>query len=141
MLHLAFGCHGATIMFPEKNGGNAAELAEIGTHGTMGNLLMKEIEYYKRLESEIGGNRLKYKHGGNDRGGGSRFWSGFGFFIAKWKRKKGDGGSSDKFLQRICMMMDVADDRHNHHHYRHANKIPGFNYHILEANSKQHRNW
>ncbi|KAK1424091.1 hypothetical protein QVD17_19403 [Tagetes erecta] len=133
-------------MFPEKNGGNAAVLAEIGTHGTMGNLLMKEIEHYKRLESEICGDHLNSKstsnpekHTGNDRGGGSRFWCGLGFFKAKWQSKKSNGGTSDKFLPRICMMMNVAEDRHNYHQHRHANKIPGFNYHNLEADTKQHK--
>ncbi|KAI3745365.1 hypothetical protein L1987_58476 [Smallanthus sonchifolius] len=132
MLHLA---QVATTMFPGKKGSDAAALIAIGTHGTMGNLLMKEIEYYKKLESNTDGDPDK-KHGGS--GGVSRFWRGFGFFKTTWQRWKSNGGSSDKFLPRICMMADVAECRHNH---RHANKIPGFNYHNLEAETKQYKIW
>ncbi|XP_076882852.1 uncharacterized protein LOC143531439 [Bidens hawaiensis] len=125
MLHLAARLPVATSMFSKNKGGDAAPLAEIGTHGTMGNLLMKEIEYYKRLESNIGGDRLK-NHGGtsdtNFDSGGSRFWSGFGFFETKWQK--------NKFLPRICIMMDATEGHHNH---RQANKIPGFSYHNLEG--------
>ncbi|KAM0007745.1 hypothetical protein Hdeb2414_s0134g00807911 [Helianthus debilis subsp. tardiflorus] len=137
------------ILHLEKMGDNAAALIAIGTHGTMGNLLMKEIQYYKRLELDNGGDRRNSnvssldpdkKHGGSG-SGGSAFWCGFGFFKTKWQRKQGNGGISQKFLPRICMMADATEGCHNHHQRRHANKIPGFNYHNLEDDTKQYKIW
>ncbi|KAK9051824.1 hypothetical protein SSX86_028452 [Deinandra increscens subsp. villosa] len=130
MLHLAAS---STTMFQEKKEGEPAALVKIGTRGTVGNLLMKEIEYYKRLESQIGSDPEK-KHGGS--GGGSRYWWGFGLFSSKWQRIKSNYGSRYKFWPRFRMTLDAVECQHHH-----ANKIPGFDYHKLEADTKQYRIW
>lgn len=103
-------------MFQEKKGGAAVAPFEIGTRGTVGNLVMKEIEYFKRLESDHQSSLDPHN------GGGANFWRGFEFLKITWRRKKRKGGGGDKFLPKVCTKVDVAESRHNHHHR--ANKIP-----------------
>nr|GEW52406.1 hypothetical protein [Tanacetum cinerariifolium] len=116
----------------EKRGGGATTLIEIGTRGTVGNLVMKEIEYFNRLELDSSGDHLNTEisldPGKKHRGGGSNFWSGFGFLRVTWRRKKSNTRFlKDTFLPKVCMKMDVAKSRDNHH----TNKIPGFSYQNL----------
>nr|XP_043625622.1 uncharacterized protein LOC122597049 [Erigeron canadensis] len=135
MLHI----DASATMLPEKKGSDAVPI-KIGTRGTVGNLLMKEIEYFKRLDTDSGGDRLDFESKSLDPNrkncgsGGLNFWSGFGFLKIKWRGKKTKGSSNDKFLPRVCTMVDVADSHHNHHHC--GNKIPGFNYQNLPSDSK-----
>ncbi|KAE8647663.1 hypothetical protein Csa_003863 [Cucumis sativus] len=76
--------------FSEKMGGAVAPLA-IGTRGTVGSLVMKEIEYFTKLELErhgishtISGNALRRS---DSRGS---FW--LLSLTWKWKKRKGNNG-------------------------------------------------
>ncbi|PWA87990.1 hypothetical protein CTI12_AA124850 [Artemisia annua] len=115
----------------EKRGDGAATLIEIGTHGTVGNLVRKEIEYYNRLELGSGdhlNSEISLDPGKKHGGGGSNFWSGFGFLRVAWRRKKSNTGFlKDTFLPKVCMKVDVAKSRDKHR----TNKIPGFSYQNL----------
>ncbi|KAI3710456.1 hypothetical protein L2E82_40239 [Cichorium intybus] len=133
----------ATIL-PEKMGGGDPVPIEIGARGTVGNLVMKEIEYFQRLEavSHVGGgdhckcsikssSNTNKKHGG----GGSNFWPSFGFLNISWRKSKRKGGGSGRFLPRMCTMVDIADSRHHNHHR--LNKIPSFSYRNLKDDVSQ----
>ncbi|XWS12812.1 hypothetical protein CRYUN_Cryun37aG0122500 [Craigia yunnanensis] len=84
----------------------AAPLA-IGTRGTVGSLLKKEIEYFTKFELERRGSSWK-PHGQlvemDCRSGHSRpsFW----LLVTGWKRKKRRGGSG--FLPRSLKMMSIT---------------------------------
>ena len=100
----------------------AAAPVAIGTRGTVGSLLKKEIEYFTKFELEGRGSSWK-PHGQivemDSRSGHSRpsFW----LLVTGWKRKKRRGGSG--FLSSMCS--EVADKSQ-------LNIIPGFNYRILK---------
>ncbi|KAI3800303.1 hypothetical protein L1987_28390 [Smallanthus sonchifolius] len=111
---------------------------EIGARGTVGNLVMKEIEYFRRLESGGGdedGDHGKCwnknsvnpdkKHRGD--GGGSNFWPSFGFLTITWRRGKRKGGGNGRFLPRMCTTLDVSESRHHR-----LSKIPSFSYRNLK---------
>ena len=108
-----------TKFFPEKM--SAAAPVAIGTRGTVGSLLKKEIEYFTKFELEGRGSTWK-PHGQivemDSRSDHSRpsFW-----LITGWKRKKRRGCSG--FLPSMCSATEVADQ---------INRIPGFNYRILK---------
>ncbi|KAK9056383.1 hypothetical protein SSX86_027473 [Deinandra increscens subsp. villosa] len=122
-----------TTTFPEKmEGGDGDPVVpiEIGARGTVGNLVMKEIEYFRRLQSSNGDGDGKpsikpinddKKH----RGSGSNFWSSFGFLTVTWRRGKSKG----RFLPRMCTMVDVADSRHH--------RPPSFGYRNLKDDINQ----
>ncbi|KAE8714907.1 Kinase superfamily protein [Hibiscus syriacus] len=93
----------------------------IGTRGTVGSLLKKEIEYFAKLELEAHGGV-----GGSSSSG--RSWkshvqvemdcsnghsrSGFWFSIVGWKRKKRRAGNENNnggFLPSMCSAIEVAD--------------------------------
>ncbi|KAE8724410.1 Kinase superfamily protein [Hibiscus syriacus] len=117
--------------------GGSAPIA-IGTRGTVGSLLKKEIEYFANFELEAQG-----IVGGGSSGGSSsgRSWksgvrvemdcsnghsrSGFWFSIVGWKRKKRKAGNDSGFLPSMCSAIEVAD-------MNRFNRIPGFNYRILK---------
>ncbi|KAK8629471.1 hypothetical protein V6N13_078312 [Hibiscus sabdariffa] len=111
----------------------------IGTRGTVGSLLKKEIEYFTKFELEAkgggsGGQSWKSQvHVEMDcRNGHSR--PGFWFLITGWKRKKRRAGKNNNnnnnnnnggFLPSMCSVIEVAD-------MNRFNRIPGFNYRILK---------
>ncbi|KAL6332232.1 hypothetical protein AAG906_001947 [Vitis piasezkii] len=100
---------------------------EVGTRGTVGSLVMKEIEYFSRLELDRHGSGSSQRSQAHvvDVASGStgrsrhRFW----FLIMTWRRKK--RRSSRTFLPSICSVVEVADSHR-------LNGIPGFNYRILK---------
>ncbi|KAJ0787804.1 hypothetical protein HanPI659440_Chr05g0184501 [Helianthus annuus] len=128
-----------TTILPTKMAGSDSLPIEIGTRGTVGNLVMKEIEYFTRLESGNGDQgkcsiknsvNPDKKHRGD--GVGSKFWPGFGFLTITWRRGKRKGGESGRFLPRMCTMVDVADSRHHR-----LTKIPSFSYRNLKDDINQ----
>ncbi|KAF7831408.1 hypothetical protein G2W53_013741 [Senna tora] len=76
---------------------------EVGTRGTVGSLLKREIEYFRRLEpgnsrDRPGKNRSKMKDMGCSASGGGG------------KKKQGSSSSSSsKMLPSMCSMVDVSD--------------------------------
>ncbi|XP_022723924.1 uncharacterized protein LOC111280741 [Durio zibethinus] len=111
-----------TKFFPEKMA--AAAPIAIGTRGTVGSLLKKEIEYFTKFELEGRGSSWKPHRQIVEidcRSDHSRpsFW----LLITGWKRKKRRGGGG--FLPSMCSATEVAD-------MNQLNRIPGFNYRILK---------
>ncbi|KAG6603769.1 hypothetical protein SDJN03_04378, partial [Cucurbita argyrosperma subsp. sororia] len=92
----------------------------IGTRGTVGSLVMKEIEYFTKFEVE--------RHGSSQRisGDASRrsdckgsFW--LVSLTWKWKKRKGNNG----ILPNICSAVELSKSNR-------FNGIPGFSYRILK---------
>lgn len=111
-----------TIQFPEKMAAIAP--VAIGTRGTVGSLVRKEIEYFRNLEIDRYGSSQKPQGQIVDvasTGGHSRpsFW----FFIMTWRRKKRRG--TNAILPRMCSVVEVAESNR-------LNTIPGYNYTILK---------
>lgn len=119
-----------TTKFPEKMAA-AAPLA-IGTRGTVGSLVMKEIEYFSKLELDRHGRSSGKSQGkildmGSFSRGNSSSRSSFRFLTMTWKRKK--QGISKGFLPRICSVSEVSESNR-------LNGISGFNYMILKDKVK-----
>lgn len=138
----------AATILPEKMGGGDPIPIEIGARGTIGNLVMKEIEYFRRLEAGSCGdsddhgkcstkNSLKpdKKHRGD--GSSSKFWPSFGFLSITWRKakRKGGGSGSGRFLPKMCNVVDVAENRHHNHHR--LSRIPSFSYRNLKDDINQ----
>ncbi|XP_057962578.1 uncharacterized protein LOC131154090 [Malania oleifera] len=111
------------VSFPEKMA--AAAPVKIGTRGTVGSLVMKEIEYFSKLELEhrASCSRVPRPVDVGSSSGHSRpsFWS----LTMTWKRKKRRGSGSG-FLPNICSAVEVAESHR-------LNGVPGFNYRILKS--------
>lgn len=116
------------IKFPVTNTMAAPAPIAIGTRGTVGSLVRKEIEYFTNLELDRPcGNSSSRKPQGQivDMTSSSCTHSSkpsFWFLIMTWKRKK---RSSRRFLSSICSATKVAETNR-------LNGIPGFNYRILK---------
>lgn len=103
----------------------AAPIA-IGTRGTVGSLVRREIEYFSRFDLQP--RASSFQKGqivdlGCSRSGHS--WHGFWFVIMNWKRKS-RRGSSSRFLPRICSASAVVDRDQ-------FGGMPGFGYRILKS--------
>ncbi|KAI3680554.1 hypothetical protein L6452_35327 [Arctium lappa] len=131
----------AAAILPEKMGGGDPVPIEIGARGTVGNLVMKEIEYFRKLESSRGDHDNCSRNNSSPRdkihGGGSNFWPSFGFLTITWRRakRKGGGSGSGRFLPRMCTVVDVTENRHHNHHR--LSKIPTFGYRNLKDDVNQ----
>lgn len=120
----------STTKFSE-NMAAAAPLA-IGTRGTVGSLVRKEIEYFSKLELDRHGRQSGKPRGqildmGSCSSGNSNSRSSFWFLTMTWKRKK--QRISKGFLPRICSVSEVAESNR-------LNGISGFNYMILKDDMK-----
>ncbi|MCD9643665.1 hypothetical protein HAX54_031299 [Datura stramonium] len=98
---------------------------EVGTRGTVGSLLKKEIEYFRKNEldcSKGSSNNKSQKSSVVIDSGSGNSWPSFGFLTMKWKKKKrrGTGGG----LPAMCSMVEVSE-------------IPGFSYRNLKVDSKR----
>ncbi|KAF5474765.1 hypothetical protein F2P56_006632 [Juglans regia] len=112
-----------TTQFPEKMAAIAP--VAIGTRGTVGSLVRKEIEYFRNLEIDRYGSSRKPQRQIVDvasTNGHSRpsFW----FLIMTWRRKKRIRGTN-AILPRMCSVVEVAESNR-------LNRIPGYNYTILK---------
>ncbi|CAK7351091.1 unnamed protein product [Dovyalis caffra] len=115
-----------TTKFPEKMAGTAP--VAIGTRGTVGSLVRKEIEYFTKFEIERCASSRKPQGQVAElasSNGQSRpsFWS----LTMSWRRKKRRG--SFGFLPSICSAVEVADSNR-------LSGIPGFSYRILKDDLK-----
>ncbi|XP_059636084.1 uncharacterized protein LOC132278299 [Cornus florida] len=110
-----------TNKFSEEMAANTP--IKVGTRGTVGSLVMKEIEYFSRLQLD-----LKPRGQIMDMASSSgNFWPSFGFLSMTWRRKKRRSG---RFLQNICSAVEVADSHR-------LNGVRGFNYMNLKADVKK----
>ncbi|KAJ4703165.1 Delta-hexatoxin-Mg1a like [Melia azedarach] len=108
--------------FSEKMAASAP--VAIGTRGTVGSLVRREIEYFSKFELERHASFRKPQGQIVDiasRSGQSR--NGLWFMIMRWKRKKQRGSSG--ILPSFCSAVEVSDRNR-------LNGIPGFNYRILK---------
>ncbi|KAG2684264.1 hypothetical protein I3843_10G067500 [Carya illinoinensis] len=110
--------------FPEKMAAIAP--VSIGTRGTVGSLVRKEIEYFGKLEIDPCESSQKPRGQIVDMAstsGHSRpsFW----LLLMTWKRKKRRGTGSH--LPNMCSVVEVAERNR-------LNRIPGYNYRILKNN-------
>ncbi|XP_062088730.1 uncharacterized protein LOC133795291 [Humulus lupulus] len=122
----------STTKFSEKMASTAP--IAIGTRGTVGSLVRKEIEYFTKLELDRHGNSGKPRgpqildmassttsRRGNN---GNNSWPSFRFLmIMTWKRRK-QRSTSWSFIPSLCSASEV-DERNR------LNGAPGFNYRIL----------
>ncbi|XP_020225472.1 uncharacterized protein LOC109807363 [Cajanus cajan] len=102
----------------------------IGTRGTIGSLVRKEIEYFTKIELERRGSSQKPQQhfvemdmvsGRSYCMSRPSFW----VLLTTWKRRKRRGTSG--FLPKICSVADVAESERNQ-----LNRIPGYSYRILK---------
>ncbi|EOA18743.1 hypothetical protein CARUB_v10007324mg [Capsella rubella] len=108
----------------------AAPIA-IGTRGTIGSLVRKEIDYFKNFSScspqfdpRRGNSEDNTKKSQQRRDlSSSRLTSWFS--KANWRKKKRQsrGGGGGKFLPSMCSAVEVSGE----------NRVPGFNYRILKS--------
>ncbi|XP_054777189.1 uncharacterized protein LOC129285478 [Prosopis cineraria] len=101
--------------------------AAIGTRGTVGSLVRKEIEYFTMFEVERRGCRSQRQPRTQavDQVSARGFSScrpSFWVALMTWKRKKRRFSSG--FLPKICSVPEVAETNH-------LDRIPGFSYRIL----------
>ncbi|XP_004232725.1 uncharacterized protein [Solanum lycopersicum] len=104
---------------------------EVGTRGTIGSLLKKEIEYFRKVEVDSckgSSNNKSQKNSVEIDSCGGNSWPSFGFLMMKWKKKKrrGTGGG----LPAMCSMVEVSESCK-------MNEIPGFSYRNLKVDSKR----
>lgn len=97
----------------------------IGTRGTIGSLVRKEIEYFTKIELDKLGNPQKphqphYVDMVSGRGYSQKpsFW----VLLMTGKRRKRRG--TNGFLPKMCSVAEVAESNH-------LNRIPGYSYRIL----------
>lgn len=109
---------------------SAVEMAApvaIGTRGTIGSLVRKEIEYFTKFELDRSGSSQKpQKHFVNMVSSRSYSMSRTSFWelLSTWKRRKRRGTSG--FLPKRCSVAEVAESNQ-------LNMIPGYNYRILKS--------
>ncbi|OAY25958.1 uncharacterized protein LOC110603945 [Manihot esculenta] len=100
----------------------ASNPVAVGTRGTVGSLVRKEIEYFTNDSRRCGSRKPEGQMIDNDSSciGCSRpcFWS----LTLSWKRKNRRSNDSG-FLPSICSAVQVAET---------INGIPGFSYRILK---------
>ncbi|KAI3440135.1 uncharacterized protein J3R85_003742 [Psidium guajava] len=85
----------------------------IGTRGTVGSLVRKEIEYF----SKVRGASSQVEDADSRRG---YLRLGFRFLAASWRRKK-------RLVPRICSAVEVAERS-----FGVRSEVPGFNYRVLK---------
>ncbi|OMO76753.1 hypothetical protein CCACVL1_15441 [Corchorus capsularis] len=101
----------------------------VGTRGTVGSLVKKEIDYFTKFELEgRRGSSWKPPQGPivvemmDCTSGHSLSRPSFWLSISGWKRKKRRSGTG--FLPSMCSATEVAENQ--------LNRIPGFSYRILK---------
>ncbi|XP_010267870.1 PREDICTED: uncharacterized protein LOC104604977 [Nelumbo nucifera] len=112
-----------TTNLPQKMAATAP--VEVGARGTVGSLVLQEIEYFSRLELDHRRSpKKKPQIRMTDRGStGTSSRPKFSFLIMTSRKKK---SVSSTFLPSICSMVEVADTNR-------PNGIPGFSYKNLKT--------
>ncbi|KAL3850854.1 hypothetical protein ACJIZ3_012736 [Penstemon smallii] len=97
---------------------------EVGTCGTIGSLLKREIEYFRRLEIE----HVDFDRNSEEINvGGRNSWRSFMSLMGSWRKKK---RRNSGIRPGICSKVEVANNRG-------LNEIHGFSYRNLKADSKR----
>ncbi|RIA04716.1 hypothetical protein BRARA_K01018 [Brassica rapa] len=106
----------------------------IGTRGTIGSLVRKEIDYFKNFNTcpqydPRRGNSEENTNGFEQRDHSSRLNSWFSrtnWRKKKKKKKRQSCGGGGRFLPSMCSAVEVSGE----------NRVPGFNYRILKNDEK-----
>ena len=110
--------------FPETQTMAAAAPIAIGTRGTVGSLVRREIEYFGKLDRRVSSVKPRGKmvemSSKNCNFSRPSFW----FLRMTWKWKRQRSGSRG-FLSSICSAAEVVETTR-------LNGIPGFNYRTLK---------
>ncbi|CAA0835904.1 Unknown protein [Striga hermonthica] len=102
---------------------------EIGTRGTVGSLLKREIEYFKGLELERVDSCMDFERRSQEMATEKQHsWPSFRFFLFSWKRKKRRNSGN---RAGMCSMVE-NEDRQG------LDEIPGFGYLNLRAESMRY---
>ncbi|KAL5978489.1 hypothetical protein ACLOJK_029606 [Asimina triloba] len=102
----------------------------IGTRGTIGSLVLQEIEYFRRLELDCCETTHKLEAQTTTRGPaccGTRIKFGSAVMIAVKKRKTKNKRKRD-FLPSLCSTIEVVDDQ--------ATRVQRFSYRNLKTDEK-----
>ena len=100
---------------------------EIGTKGTVGSLVMKEIEYFSQLELSCQGSSQKPQfHNTDMASSGAHSRPTFESVMASQKKKK----RGSRLLPNICSMVEVADNNR-------PTGTSGFSYRNLKSDLKK----
>ncbi|MED6123036.1 hypothetical protein PIB30_045515 [Stylosanthes scabra] len=91
----------------------------IGTRGTIGSLVKKEIEYFTKFDLDKRGTSHKPQVDMISTTFRSSFW------VLLMTGKKRKPRSTNRFLPRMCSVSQVAESNP-------TNRIPGYNYKILK---------
>ncbi|EXB88433.1 hypothetical protein L484_012872 [Morus notabilis] len=99
---------------------NSTAPIAIGTRGTVGALVRKEIEYFSKLQLD--------RHGSSRKPRGSvhvhqAAWPSLRFLVTPWKRKK-HRSCTRSFLPSMCSVAEVVERNQ-------LSGIPGFSYRVL----------
>ncbi|XP_027088104.1 uncharacterized protein LOC113782903 [Coffea eugenioides] len=118
-----------TSKLPEQMGTGAP--VEVGTRGTVGSLLKKEIEYFRRLEVDCCGSSVQpQRHVQDFTSTGIKSWPSFRFLNLTWRRKKRRGGTGSGVRPGMCSMVEVSDSHR-------LGEFPRFSYRNLRADMKE----
>lgn len=109
---------------------------QIGTRGTVGSLVMKEIEYFNQLELSTGGDSQKPRSHVSDHMAASSSTSHAsrppnGSVLTAQKKKK-RGGS--RLLPSMCSMVEISDNNNNN---TRTVGVSGFGYRNLKTDAKK----
>ncbi|PON38400.1 hypothetical protein PanWU01x14_312800 [Parasponia andersonii] len=132
---MQYKARSSTTKFPEKMASTTP--IAIGTRGTVGSLVRKEIEYFTKLELDRHGSSRKARGPqildmasstsstrGRSSNNNNNSWPSLRFLmITTWRRKK-HRGSSRSFMPSICSASEVEERNR-------LDGIPGFSYRIL----------
>ncbi|GMH05322.1 hypothetical protein Nepgr_007162 [Nepenthes gracilis] len=119
--------------------GTAAAPLAVGTRGTVGSLLKREIEYYRRLELDKQSQTLKRPEkqpiNVSDNNGNRHSRSNsLGYLLtSSWRRKKrrSNSSGSDSFFPNLCSTVEVTDSSYS------LDGIPGFSYRNLREEMEE----
>ncbi|KAL9236628.1 hypothetical protein vseg_011272 [Gypsophila vaccaria] len=110
--------------------GSTAPLA-IGTRGTIGSLVRREIEYFQKVESRkyVGVSKsIDASAGSRDKTAALPTLGSFLSLSWKRKRRSGNTSSSGRFLPSMCSAVDVCTDSS-----KRFGGIPGYSYKSLKS--------
>ncbi|XP_004295256.1 PREDICTED: uncharacterized protein LOC101293280 [Fragaria vesca subsp. vesca] len=112
--------------FPETQTMAAAAPIAIGTRGTVGSLVRREIEYFGKLELDrrVSSVKPQGKMGEMSSKNCNSSRPSFWFLRMTWKWKRQRSGSRG-FLSSMCSAAEVVENNR-------LNGIPGFNYRTLK---------
>ncbi|KAJ7963856.1 Delta-hexatoxin-Mg1a like [Quillaja saponaria] len=117
----------STLARSEAENMAACTPVEIGTRGTVGSLIMQEIEYFSRLRLHLQDNSEKSKSQITDMATSSTNSIPTTVSIVTSRKKKKQ--RSSKLLPSICSVVDVSDNNR-------PNRISSFSYKNLKSDIK-----